>query len=290
MAYKNFSDLNAALESSRVSARQQLCQRLINLSSQISSLLATLPQEWGDAYANVQVMKYASDGTPSDVTESSFPDNITVPNSIISKYSGQLNSLIEDINSLAQQYQDIDVHPTLTSFKGVLSDENAGDSPYYGKICIPVPNSHIAVINLNTSPMSVQIRSTAPDDALFLGDATGFYSTNNLYGQAVYSYNDISGGPRVAFVQWFPDPGDSSKTFIAVSVMVADDPSATHEGYYGSFDSATTTPGYTSMSGAGFRASGPYREPTVTFAGNPFEILGLCDGSDLQEALSDLDS
>lgn len=84
MSYKSFADLNSAMASFSIDPIYEMFNRIYREIEGMSSLAKSIPVDWARAYAGVMVLKYASDGTPTDVTDTVAVNGIDAPNSLIS--------------------------------------------------------------------------------------------------------------------------------------------------------------------------------------------------------------
>lgn len=84
MSYKSFSNLNTAVSQFSIDPAFTFIQRIRDDLEVMANLAKTLPIDWARSYAGVMVLKYATDGTPSDVTDTVTVNGADAPNSLIS--------------------------------------------------------------------------------------------------------------------------------------------------------------------------------------------------------------
>lgn len=83
MSYKDFSQLNAAVSQCTLDPVVSVINRVNTEMSEMFQMGKSLPVDWARAYAGVMVLKYASDGTPTDVTDTVTVHGSDAPNSLI---------------------------------------------------------------------------------------------------------------------------------------------------------------------------------------------------------------
>lgn len=102
MSYKDFSQLNAAVSQYRLDPDANIIRRIVSEIEEMGNIARSLPVDWARAYAGVMVLKYASDGTPTDVTESVTVNGVNAPDSLISdlkrRFYDIYNSYLKDVD------------------------------------------------------------------------------------------------------------------------------------------------------------------------------------------------
>lgn len=111
MSYKNFEAFNKALSDLAPTARSNLIFRLINLSSQLASIVEDLPGNWARAYASVQQLQYDADGRLEDVTST---EAISSVDNLIYAVRSKFLSVKNDLDSLAKQIDSVPIQVTIT--------------------------------------------------------------------------------------------------------------------------------------------------------------------------------
>lgn len=102
MSYKNFDAFNKALSDLAPTARSNLIFRLINLASQLSSIVEDLPGNWARAYASLQQLQYDANGKLEDVTSS---EAISSVDNLIYAVRSKFLSVKNDLDSLSKQIE-----------------------------------------------------------------------------------------------------------------------------------------------------------------------------------------
>lgn len=126
MSYKDFSQLNAAVSQYRLHPNYAVISRILNEVSEFSSIAKSIPVDWARAYAGVMVLKYASDGTPTDVTDTVTVNGVNAPDSLIAdlkrRFYDVYNRYSQDKSLLSRQY------PVTFNIKPmVLAPESSGE-------------------------------------------------------------------------------------------------------------------------------------------------------------------
>lgn len=103
--YKDFSSLNQHLAENPTPSCFNNLLRFMNLvgNFKTSSQASKLPVDWSRAYAGVMVLKYASDGTPTDVTSDVTGNGLTVPDCEIARVKANADDLMNQIEELSNQ-------------------------------------------------------------------------------------------------------------------------------------------------------------------------------------------
>lgn len=107
MSYKDFSQLNTAVSQFSLDPSLSILRRIDAEITEMANMAKALPIDWARAYAGVMVLKYASDGTPTDVTDSVTLNGVQAPNSLISDIKRRFYTIYNDYKKDLQAFDSL---------------------------------------------------------------------------------------------------------------------------------------------------------------------------------------
>lgn len=146
MSYKSFEDFNEAFIDLAPTARSNLVYRLLNLASQLSSVLTDLPVNWARQYSSIQQLQYDAQGNIQDVTPS---EAVTSADYLVSSAKAKFDSVRNDLLSLEKQIAEEVVSVSVMVRQQDCSISTAADGSY--SLDISPSNAHNRFVNFTVT-------------------------------------------------------------------------------------------------------------------------------------------
>lgn len=102
--YYNFDKLNRVLKDLNESPQSQYLSDFISLRGRLKPMLAAVPNNYARSYGQVQLIKYDSDGNPTDITPT---DELTVPDSVIASAKAEQLDIITRLNRIKEKIDEL---------------------------------------------------------------------------------------------------------------------------------------------------------------------------------------